>query len=80
MRTKQRQPERVGIRFAVDQQQIGLDVALTVARPIATQVMIAVLGFERPVRRQRPQNRLQGVIQRSPVLTPGFAFVIAFEG
>jgi len=52
VRTEPRQSKGVGIRLAIDQQQVGLDVAFAVACPIAAQVMIAVFGIERLVSRQ----------------------------
>lgn len=42
VRAKPRKSERIGIRLAVDQQQVRLDVAFPVTCPIAAQVMVAV--------------------------------------
>lgn len=56
VRAKPRQPERVGIRLAVDQQQVRLDVTFPVACPIATQVMVAIFSIKWLVSRQRNDN------------------------
>ena len=45
VRAKPRQSQGV-VRLAIDQRQVGLDVALTVARPIAGKVVIAVACTE----------------------------------
>ena len=63
MRAKPRQAQDVGIGLAVDQQQVGLDVAFTVARPIAGKVVIAVARIEGLIGRQRDQNRLEVIIR-----------------
>lgn len=55
-------------------------MAFTVACPIAAQVMVAAFGIKRLVSRQRHQNGLQLAIERGPVLSLGFALVVAFEG
>ena len=57
VRAKPRQPERVGIGFAVDQQQVRLDVTFPVARLIAAKIMIVVFGVKRLVARQSRENR-----------------------
>ena len=44
VRAKPRQPEGIGIHFAVNQQQVWLDVAFTVAFPIAIKLMVALFG------------------------------------
>lgn len=80
VRAKPRQSEGVGIRLAVDQQQVRLDVTFTVACPIAAQVMVAAFDIERLVSRQRYENGPQIAIECGPVLAFGFALVIAFEG
>ncbi len=56
VRAKPCKSERVGIRFAVDQQQVRLDMTFPVACPIAAQVMVAVLGIKWLVSRQRHEN------------------------
>lgn len=44
VRAKPCQSENIDIHFAVDQQQVGLDMAFTVAFPIAIQLMVALFG------------------------------------
>jgi hypothetical protein len=56
VRAKPGQAERVGVGLAVDQQQVGLDVAFPVACPIARKIVIAVFGLKRLVGRQRYEN------------------------
>ncbi|SMH66227.1 protein of unknown function [Acidithiobacillus ferrivorans] len=79
VRAKPRQSQGVGVGLAIDQQQVGLDVALTVARPIAGKVVIAVACIEGLIGRQCDQHRLERVIKRGAVLALGLALVVAFE-
>src|SRR3546814_665440 len=51
MRAKAREAQRFVVGLGVDQHQIGLDVAIAVARPIAAQIMVAVFGIKRRVAR-----------------------------
>ena len=60
-------------------QQVGLDVAFTVARPIAGEVVIAVARIEGLICRQCHQYRPERVIERSAVLALDLALVIAFK-
>jgi len=70
VRAKPRQSEDVGIRFTVDQQQVGLDMAFAVARPIAAQIVVAIASIQRVIGRQRYENGLQRIIECCPVLVP----------
>ena len=74
VRAKPRKSECVGIRLAIDQQQVGLNVTFTVTSPIAAQVMVAISGIEWLVGRQRYKDWLKLTIERDPVLALGFAF------
>src|SRR3546814_3520337 len=56
MRAKAREAQRFVVGLGVDQHQIGLDVAIAVARPIAAQIMVAVFGIKRSVGRERGQD------------------------
>jgi len=69
VRAKPCQSQGVGVGLAIDQQQVGLDMALTVARPIAGKVVIAVACIEGLIGRQCDQYRLERVIKRGAVLT-----------
>src|SRR3546814_14131917 len=55
MRPKAREAQRFVVGLGVDQHQIGLDVAIPVARPIAAQIMVAVFGIKRTLGRVRGQ-------------------------
>ena len=78
MRAKPCQSESVGIRLAVDQQQVGLDVAFPITCPVAAQVVIAEFCVKRLIGRQGHENGLQIAIERSPMLALGLALVVAF--
>src|SRR3546814_11417429 len=56
MRAKAREAQRFVVGLGVDQHQIGLDVAIAVARPIAAQIMVAVFWIKRRVGRERGQD------------------------
>ncbi len=70
MRAKSRQSQGVGVRFAVNQQQVGLDMTYPVARPIAGKVVIAAACIQGLIGRQRDQYRFERVIERGAVLPP----------
>src|SRR3546814_20496605 len=53
MPAKAREAQRFVVGLGVDQHQIGLDVAIAVARPIPAQIRVAVLWITRRVRRGR---------------------------
>nr|WIW81947.1 hypothetical protein [Salmonella sp.] len=44
-------------------QQVGLDVAFAVARPIAGKIVVAVSHIQGLIGRQRDQNRLEVIIR-----------------
>lgn len=62
MGAKPRQSQGVGVGLAVDQ-QVGLDVAFAVARPIAGKIVVAVSHIQGLIGRQRDQNRLEVIIR-----------------
>ena len=63
MGAKPRQSQGVGVGRAVHQQQVGLDVAFAVARPIAGKIVVAVSHIQGLIGRQRDQNRLEVIIR-----------------
>jgi hypothetical protein len=69
------QPQGVGFGFALDRQQIGPDVTLTVARPITAQVMNAV----RLILGQSHENGHQVHVKRRPLAALAFPFVVRLE-
>ncbi|OGT34878.1 MAG: hypothetical protein A2W28_01055 [Gammaproteobacteria bacterium RBG_16_51_14] len=81
MRTKPCQPQGVCIWLAVDQQQVWLDVTLSIPSPITAQRMIAIFLWQRLIDKQQFQNPRQ---QRTHILTVArrchHAPVISFEG
>ena len=79
MRTKACQPQGVFIGLAVNEHQIGLDVAIAVAQPLAAEVVVSISRLQSHVVQQCRQDGHQIVIQRLTMTSFGFAFVIAFE-
>lgn len=79
MRAKPRQPQSVGIRLPVDQQQVGLDVTFAVARPIARKIVVAITRIQRLIGRQCNQHRLERVIERGSMLALSLPLVVALE-
>jgi hypothetical protein len=73
------QAQGVGIGFAVDQKQIGLDMTLTVACPIAAQIMIAVPWVRRPIFGQVHEHGHQVGVKRCPVAALAFPFIVTLE-
>nr|UPI14050.1 hypothetical protein JDDFFMMN_00055 [Klebsiella pneumoniae] len=76
MGAKPRQSQGVGVGLAVDQQQVGLDVAFAVARPIAGKIVVAVSHIQGLIGRQRDQNgTVAKLAMRQPfVLFKGLTF------
>src|ERR1700722_319294 len=72
MRSQTNQLQDFGIRFAVDQQQIGPEMAFAIILPIPSQDMVALLFGE------SPDVRDQG-IQVVPVLPLFLAFEVSPE-
>ncbi len=79
MGAKSREPKNVLTRLPVNQKQVRFDVTFSVARPIAAQFMVAVPGLKRLICDYRLQNGAQRAIERHPMLTFGFTFVIALK-
>lgn len=79
MRTKAHQSQCVVIGFLIDQNQVGLDVAIPVIFPIASQSMVTVSRLQGLVGKQSRQDVAKGSIKCGPVLAFGFAFVITLE-
>jgi predicted transcriptional regulator len=50
--------------FAIDEQKVRLDVALAIAGPIATQVMVALMRRQRLIIRQGFQNGHEVYVER----------------
>ena len=80
VRAESCQSEGVGVGLAVDEQQVGLDVAFPIACPITRKVVIAVADIQGRIGRQRDQNRLELFIERGAVPTFGLPLVVMFEG
>jgi hypothetical protein len=59
MRTKPYELQAVGFGLAVDQDQVGLDVAVPVIVPLAFERVVDILPVERLIHRQSPNDRPQ---------------------
>ena len=68
VRAKPGQSQGVGVGLAVNQQQVGLDVAFTVACLIVRKVVIAVACIQRLIGCQCEQHRSEYFIERAAVL------------
>ena len=79
VRSKPCQSQGVRVGLAVNQQQVGLDVAFAIARPIAGKIMIAVTSIQWLIGRLRDQDRLEILIERGTVSALGLPFVVALE-
>ena len=79
MRTQPDKPQYFVIRLRVDQHQIGPDMAIAMAFPIAAQRMIAVAFGERLVGLQDRKYFAEQGIERPAMPPPHFAAVVAFE-
>ena len=79
MRAKANQLQGVRVGRAVDQDQVGLDVAIAVIPPIARQRMVSVMWLQHLIVRQSGHDREQVSIERCSMLTFAFAFVVALE-
>ncbi len=68
MRANPRQSQQILISLFINQQQVGFDVALSVAFPIAAQIVVAISCIERLVVSERHQNRHKITIQGRSML------------
>jgi hypothetical protein len=55
--------QRIGVRLAVDQNEIGTDVAITVVDQISAERMVLVSGGQRSVRSKKLQESLEGLTE-----------------
>lgn len=63
MGAKANKLQRIGLRLAVDQNEIGTDVAITVVDQISAERMILVSGGQRSVRSKKLQESLEGLTE-----------------
>jgi len=79
VRTEPCQPESFGVGFSVDEQQVRLDVAFAIARPIAGEIMIAMPRLQRLIVRKNQENRQQNLVECYAVAASGLSLVVSFE-
>ena len=72
VRTRADELQNVCVRLAVDQEQIGLEVALPKIMPFAGQGVVAVFFGQRLVLRQPRDSERQQGFQVAPVLSSVF--------
>jgi hypothetical protein len=75
MGSKPGQPQSFGVRLAVDQQQVWLDVAFAIAAPFAAQLMIAASQRQRLIVCRHSQNRTT-----SRIVLPALLAIYALVG
>ena len=63
MRTETDKLQRFGIRLAVDEDQVGPDMAISAIAPLSAKGMIAVARRQRDVGSELPHNVQQGIIK-----------------
>lgn len=78
MRPKPHELQHGIIRFAINQYQVGFDVAVPVIFPVAGECMVAVLLVQRLVIRQGCDDSNEVTRQRLTMQALGFALVVAF--
>ena len=79
MRTETNQIEMIVIRFPVNQQQIRLDVAVSVICPITRERMIEVVSGQYLIGYKQAHNLHQGGIKCFSMPSRFFPFVVALE-
>lgn len=75
MRAKSCQSQGIGIRLAIDQQQVRLDVAFPVASPIAGKIVVTVACVKGLVGASATSTGLEGTIECGAVQALGLTFV-----
>jgi hypothetical protein len=65
--------------LAVDENEIGLDVAITVVGPLTGECVVSVGSGQRGVGAQELDQAVKLVREEFPVLASGFALQIALE-
>ena len=79
MRAQPHQLKSLRIGLAVNQHQVGLDVAIVVVFPLAGQEVVSVLFVQRKIIGQRVDDGDEFAGKGGAVNTFGFALEIPFE-
>ena len=79
MRTKTNEFEDIGAALAVDEYEVGPEVAVAAALPSAGQGVVAVPGIRLLVSSERLYDRAEGGVDSPSVLSFAFSAVVAFE-
>jgi hypothetical protein len=80
VRSEAHELQIIGVRFAIDENQVGFDMAVAAVVPFAAEGMVAVMGRQGDIgREQRDRRHLVELLAKLPRLARSFAFVIALE-
>lgn len=79
MRTETDQLQRLCIRFAVNQYQVGFDMAVPMVLPLARQPMVAMLVCQREIPGEALDDGREFGLQGLPVFSFGFALEVVLE-
>ena len=79
MRAKSGQAQDFFFSLAVDEEQVRLDVALTISTPVTAQLVVAMSWLQLEIAGERGQDRYEVVLKRRSVLAPALPLVVAFE-
>ena len=79
MRTETNQIKVLIVKLAVNQDKIGLDMAVAMIVPIAGKGMIAMTRRQGPVSYKQIDNFHQASIERLSVPSGFFPFIVVFE-
>jgi hypothetical protein len=79
MRAKSGQAQDFFFSWAVDEEQVRLDVALTVSTPVTAQIVVAMSWLKWKIIGERGQDRHEVVVERHSVLTSALPLVVALE-
>jgi len=79
MRAKSGQAQDFFFSLAVDEEQVRLDVALTISTPVTAQLMVEKSRLQWKIAGERGQDRYEVVLKRRSVLAPALPLVVALE-
>lgn len=79
MRAKPNELQCLSVWLSINQHQVGLDVAISMVVPVASQRMVAVPGLQGLIACEGLKNRPQVSVKRCAMQPSGFSLVVTSE-
>ena len=79
VRTKTDKLKHIAIRFAVDENEVGLHMAVATVRPFARERMVPITYRQSHICAEQLHELVKLIRKETTVLAPGLALQVAFE-